>query len=143
MKRLLPEVLVLWSREGDEVFAVTQAVQARQRGKRVKLVGLDNRHLRGSGGVQIMPDLTLSEALPLAPTVSCIILSMEPARLLHYLHDPRLITLLQNAIDHRATLVTQHPSTAAVSAQLAQLLQRDVGKVLQIVGEGDQHLNRG
>ena len=72
MKHVLPLVLVLWGHHCDEITAVTAVVQNRRAGRRAQLVGLDNRNRRGANGVQLVTDLTLSEALAQASAVHSI-----------------------------------------------------------------------
>lgn len=144
MKHVLPLVLVLWGHHCDEITAVTAVVQNRRAGRRTQLVGLDNRNRRGANGVQLVTDLTLSEAVAQASAVHSIILSMDLAGLLRYLDDPRVVTLLQNAIDSGATLVT-HDSASTETLnetsnktrnetinQISRVIQRDIRTLLQI-----------
>ncbi len=140
MKYVLPLVLVLWGHHCDEITAVTAVVQNRRAGRRTQLVGLDNRNRRGANGVQLVTDLTLSEALAQASAVHSIIFSMDLAGLLRYLDDPRVVTLLQNAIDNGATLVTHDiASTETINKtrnetidQISRVIQRDIRSLLQI-----------
>ena len=136
MKYVLPLVLVLWGHHCDEITAVTAVVQNRRAGRRTQLVGLDNRNRRGANGVQLVTDLTLSEAVAQASAVHSIILSMDLAGLLRYLDDPRVVTLLQNAIDNGATLLT-HDSASNETInetinQISHVIQRDIRSLLQI-----------
>lgn len=131
MKPLPALVLVLWGHYSDELVAATSIVKLRQAGVRVKLVGLERRKLRGANGLALLPDLTLGDALPLVQQVRAVIFTMTLAVLLHYLDDPRLVTLLQIACDQGAALILAQAEEEAVVAQLAQFLQRDVASCLQ------------
>lgn len=133
MKHLLPLVLVLWGHHCDEISAVTALVQHRRAGRRAQLVGLDKRNRRGANGVLLVTDLTLSEALVQANHVHSIILPMNLADFVHYLDDPRVVTLLQIAIDNGAALVALEIASSATIAQIAQAIQRDTRDRLQIL----------
>ena len=138
MKPPPPLVLVLWCHFSDELVATTYIVKLREQGIQVKLLGLEGRRLRGAHGLTLLPDFTLDQAWQRVTMVRAIILPFETARLLHYLNDPRLFNLLQQTLDHGATLLLKRNTACEVLAQLAERLERDVGSLQKACEENDQ-----
>ena len=94
--------------------------------------------MRGAHGLTLLPDFTLDQAWQRVTMVRAIILPFETARLLHYLNDPRLFNLLQQTLDHGATLRLKRNTECEVLAQLSERLQRDVGSLQKACEENDQ-----
>lgn len=105
MPRIQPTVLVLWGERCDELVACTFVTVLRRASLRVKLVGVSGRRNRGASGLTLTPDLSLREALPLAPHVVAVVIPCEGGRVKELLADIRMIDFLESAAAGRAHFV--------------------------------------
>ncbi|MEM7531999.1 MAG: DJ-1/PfpI family protein [Chloroflexota bacterium] len=106
MNKHPPDVMVLWGENFDEQMATTFVTQFREAGFHVKLVGLRGRQMTGMRGLALMPDMTLSQALPLASMVRCVVLPCHSPYLTQLDNDPRIQDFFQDANDNEAQVVT-------------------------------------
>ena len=90
----------------DEQMATTFVAQFREAGLRVKIVGLRHKQTSGTYGVALVPDMTLSQALPLASQVRCVVLPCHLPYLTHLENDPRIEDFFQDAGRNDAQFVT-------------------------------------
>ncbi|MEM7538328.1 MAG: hypothetical protein AAF639_39535 [Chloroflexota bacterium] len=100
-----PQVLVLWGANFDEQMAVTWISALRQSGLWVKVVGLRGHRVDGVYGVALIPDMTLSQALPLAKSVQCIVVPCHVPYLYSLDNDPRVRLLLQAASQQQVQII--------------------------------------
>ena len=85
-----------------------------------------------SNGVIVQPDLSLSEALPLASKVRSLILTFDWLTLLHELNDPRLATLLQIACANAALLVAPQPMQVTIANDISVMVGRDISQLVWV-----------
>jgi hypothetical protein len=104
------ENFVLWGHHCDEAAAVIFVTTLREVGLRVKVVGISGRRHAGAHGLTLTPDLTLSQALPLAMRARCVIIPCDFAQLTGFLNDPRLRQFLAGAQTAQATFVVSEAS---------------------------------
>ncbi|MBX3051895.1 MAG: hypothetical protein KF753_10500 [Caldilineaceae bacterium] len=100
--------LVLWGQGCDEVLAVTWVSHLRAQGRRVYLVGVSGRRMRGKFGVGLMCDTGLDQALALAAQAALIVLPCEENALHRFCRDPRFEELLLLAGERGARFLA-HP----------------------------------
>ncbi|MCB0061972.1 MAG: hypothetical protein KDE19_07650 [Caldilineaceae bacterium] len=96
---------VLWGDQCDEVAAVLFVTTLRAAGLRVWVVGVSGRRISGVHGLQLIADLALDEALPLAAQAACVIAPCAPKVLLHFLNDPRLGLFFQTSVQQAVPLL--------------------------------------
>ena len=87
-------VFVLWGERCDEALAVAWVSRLRAEGRRVYLVGVSGRHIRGSYGVAVTPDIGLDEALGLAEQAALVVVPCAEDALHVFHRDPRFDELL-------------------------------------------------
>lgn len=102
MARHAKVVFVLWGSGCDEWAAVTFVIRLRATGIAVKLVGVSGRQVRGAHGLALIPDYTLSQAIPLAHQAACVVIPCPTGRLVRFTQDPRLCEFLRQAQSHQA-----------------------------------------
>jgi hypothetical protein len=100
-------VFVLWGNEFDEASATIFVTELRRAGLCVKVVGLTHRRANGIYGLALVPDLTLDEALPLAPYVMGAIIPCKSPRVKQLRDDPRLREFFCQAHAHKARFVIE------------------------------------
>lgn len=98
-------VLVLWGKRCQEVPTAVFVTTLRAAGVQVKLVGLSGQQTEGAYGLALLFDLTLSEALALAHTVTCVIIPCRASLVACFQNDPRLGQLLQTVCSHGARVI--------------------------------------
>ena len=96
---------VLWSQYFHELETVLFVTELREAGFLVKVVGLDARQVTGAHGVSILPDLTLSKALPQASQAKCVIVPCGSSKNRHLKNDPRVSKFMSLAQDNQAKFV--------------------------------------
>ncbi|MCB0097446.1 MAG: hypothetical protein KDE46_17065 [Caldilineaceae bacterium] len=117
-------IFVLWGAQCEEAPAAIFVSELRAAGLRVKVVGLDGIHANGTHGLALLPDITLSQALPLARLASCIILPCAPATLQRMAGDPRLQEFVMLAQAEQALFVVEgavHPQLPEIGLEVANL----------------------
>lgn len=100
-----PYIFVLWGEQCEEATTAIFVSELRAAGLLVKLVGLSGLHAGGIHGLALTPDMTLSQALPLARLASCVVIPCPPSTLHRLAGDPRLQEFLLAAQAHHATLI--------------------------------------
>lgn len=132
-------VFVLWGDRFEEAVATIFITTLREAGLRVKVVGLSQRRIRGVHGLTLVPDLTLEEALPLAPQTTCLIIPCQAACLNRLASDPRLADFIRQAnqatfvvgngspepgglpaLSHRITIYPDQENLVAFAREIAQ-----------------------
>jgi len=106
MGRTRQQVLVLWGQDFDEAPATLFITRLRAAGLPVKLVGVSGRYRRGVHGLALLADLTLDQALRLAPDACCIIVPCDQRPIQRMENDPRVRELLAQANANGALFVT-------------------------------------
>ncbi|MEM7132683.1 MAG: DJ-1/PfpI family protein [Chloroflexota bacterium] len=96
---------ILWGDDFDEESASIFATEFRRIGLRVKIVGVNGPSASGAHGLTIRPDMTLGDALPLAPSSSCIILPCGLGTIRRIQEDPRVLHFLQTAAENCAQFI--------------------------------------
>ena len=114
-------IFVLWGQGFDEIAASIFVGELRRMGKRVKLVGLNQQTTVGQNGLILVPDLALGQALSAAQQVHCLLVPAPLTALQQFSHDPRLVELLQRAVDNQALIVVETPPADAHQGQVNQL----------------------
>ncbi len=100
-------VFILWSDGFDETVATVFVTELREAGLLVKVVGLTLRPTSGARGLALIPDLTLDQALLLAPQATCIIIPTATGRRSKRLNnDPRLRQFFEQASSNQAKFIT-------------------------------------
>lgn len=112
--------LVLWGRYCDDAAAAIFVATLRAAGLRVWLVGISGGRIAGSHGLRIQPDLTPSQALPLADQTCCVVIPCVALLLLRFLNDPTVEALLHRAAAAQATVVISAAPAPNPPAYLAQ-----------------------
>ncbi|MEZ4866686.1 MAG: hypothetical protein R3C14_35530 [Caldilineaceae bacterium] len=103
--------LILWGAAFEEMAAVIFATQLRRQGLPVKIVGLVGPPAMGEHGITVRPDLTLSEAMPMARCAKCVILPCSPATARRIENDPRLPTFFAAAASNHALFILSEIET--------------------------------
>jgi hypothetical protein len=85
----------LWGDQCDEAAAALFVATLRAAGLRVWMVAISGKRIGGVHGLQLVADLALDQALPLADDAICVIAPCPAETLVHFLHDPRLHTFLE------------------------------------------------
>jgi hypothetical protein len=98
-------VFVLWGDEFDEVPATVFVSELREVGLRVKIVGLSSQRMSGAHGLALVPDLTLDQALALAPNTICIIIPFASQGIRRLKNDPRLREFCDQAQANQAKFI--------------------------------------
>lgn len=98
-------IFILWGQRFEEAVAALFVTELRQAGLLVKVVGLDFQHLSGAHGLSLLPDWTLSEALPHAAKAICVIIPCPPSDLFSFTNDPRLPEFFQQARSNQAYFI--------------------------------------
>ena len=88
-------VFVLWSDGFDEKVASIFVTELRDAGLLVKMVGLTTQHTSGFHGLVLVPDLTLDQALPLAPSTLCLIIPSISRWSNRLNNDPRVFRSIE------------------------------------------------
>ncbi len=112
MSKINDYIFVLWGEQFDEIEAATFTALLREAGLRVKVVGLSARRARGTRGLVLAPDMTLSKALPLAGQARCIIIPCAAPRFAELQNDPRLEQFFSDARVNGACFVTRRLNEA-------------------------------
>jgi hypothetical protein len=109
-------VFVLWGNQFDEATATIFVTELREAGLRVKVVGLTPRQINGAHGLALVPDLTLDQALPLAPQAICVILPYASRGIKRLRNDPRIREFFHLAYaSNRAKFVVGQFNQAAIA----------------------------
>lgn len=90
-------VFVLWGEGCDEALAVAWVSHLRAEGRRVYLVGVSGRRVRGRYGVSLHPDVGLDRALELIGRAGLVIVPCQIEAIEALRRDPRLDELLRLA----------------------------------------------
>jgi hypothetical protein len=98
-------IFVLWGQRFEEAVAALFVTELRQAGLLVKVVGLDFQHLSGAHGLSLLPDWTLSEALPHAAKAICVVIPCPASDLVPFTSDPRLPEFFQQASANQAYFI--------------------------------------
>ena len=101
---------ILWGDKFEEETASIFAAELRRVGICVKVIGITGSALKGRYGLSLTPDLTLSQALPLAPEAACVIVPCSMAKLRQLQNDPRVGQFIAGAAANQAQLVIHHDS---------------------------------
>lgn len=102
--------LVLWGEGCDESLAVAWVSRLRREGRRVYLVGVSGRRMRGKYGVELVVDMGLDEALGVVQQVDLVIVPCEEDAVHTFSRDPRSIEFLVLAEQAGAEIV-EHTAT--------------------------------
>lgn len=89
--------LVLWGEGCDEALAVAWVSRLWAEGRRVYLVGVSGRRVRGKFGVELVVDMGLDQALALADQVVLVVLPCDGDAVQAFRRDPRFDGLLARA----------------------------------------------
>lgn len=103
---------VLWADRFDETLAALFVAELRKAGLRVKLVSLAGQPSSGAYGLTLVPDLTLEQALPMAPQASCVVIPCGDAGLKRLKNDPRLQAFLVQTHEAGATFIIHQSGVA-------------------------------
>jgi len=114
--------LVLWGMHCDEAAAAIFVTTLRAAGLRVWLVGISGGRIAGGHGMRIQPDLTPSQALPLADQACCVVIPCVALLLLRFLNDPTVEALLHRATAAQATVIISTAPAPNPPAYLAQAM---------------------
>jgi hypothetical protein len=93
-------VFVIWSEQFEEAIASIFVTELREAGIAVKVVGLSPPNAGGAHGLVLVPDLTLEEALPLAMSVTTVILPCQVRGFRRLVDEPRLTEFLHLVRDN-------------------------------------------
>ena len=105
MPKSKPYVLILWGDNFEETVAAIFVSQLREAGLRVKVVSVNRQQTCGAHGLALVPDLTLTQAMPLAQQTACVIVPCEFRVMQHLKQDPRLREFFDLARSHQAKVV--------------------------------------
>ena len=100
-------ILLLWAAGFDEAAASIFVTELRQAGRQVKVISLTRRQTRGAHGLALVPDLTLSQAFPLLPQTSHLIIPADSLHLHRLANDPSLVDFLEQARGHDISILLQ------------------------------------
>jgi len=109
---------VLWGEHCDEASAVLFVTILRAAGLRVWLVGISGKRISGGHGLQLVADLALDQALPLAPQAAVVIVPCPAETLSRFLYDPRLRTFLEITTSQATPLLLAPSSARTEQSQL-------------------------
>lgn len=109
-------VFVLWGEQCEELTAAVFVSELRGAGLLVKIVGLSGLRAAGTRGMALVPDITLGEALLLAPRAACVILPCASTTLMRLAHDPRLQEFCEQALTNQAQFVVASSGFRILSA---------------------------
>jgi len=101
----VPYSIVLWGASFEESVAVIFVAALRQAGLPVQLIGLIGPRAAGMHGLALSPDITLSEALPLACQTICLLLPCDAIVARRIENDPRVLTFFQEAARNDALFI--------------------------------------
>lgn len=122
-----PYIFVLWAEKFIESIATTFILKLRQKGLRVKVVGLSGRYSKGVCGLTLGVDLTLGEALPIASRANYVIVPCDGVMLHHTEGDPRFREFIHQAsTNHAQVVVAQMPLSDLQRADIFTLAQGNV-----------------
>lgn len=108
--------LVLWGAGFEETAAVIFTTALRRAGLPVKVVGLVGPQAAGIHGLALHPDMTLSEALPLAGQTKCVVIPCSPATAHQMENDPRVPLFFKEAVANKAQFILSEPATITVTS---------------------------
>jgi len=108
-------VFVLWGKRFEEATAAIFVSELRKVGLPVKLVSLNSQEIRGAQGLALVPDLTLGQALSLAPKAICVVIPHPSPDLSQLKNDPRLCDFLAQARANKARFVIRQLNEAVLS----------------------------
>jgi hypothetical protein len=100
-------IFVLWGEKFDELAAAIFTCELRNMGLPVKIIGLTGQCSTGARGVVLCSDMSLSEALSLAPNAVGVVAPCNPTILKRMENDPRLLDFLRQADENQAQFVAQ------------------------------------
>lgn len=98
-------VLILWNDRFDEVATVIFGSALRAAGLGVRVVGLSSGRSCGTHGLHLVPDLMLTDALPLIDQAMLVIIPATGRSLGPLFDDPRLEAFLCQVCESSALLV--------------------------------------
>ena len=110
-------IFVLWGERCEETQAVAWVSRLRSEGRRVYLVAVSGRRVRGLFGIPLEPDIGLDEALGLVAQVDLIVIPCGLESLNVFRRDPRFDELLVLAGQNGAHFLA-HPSAQETVAGL-------------------------
>lgn len=96
---------VLWGEGCDESLAVAWVSRLRAEGRRVYLVGISGRRMRGEYGIRLEVDIRLDEALALAEQADLVIVPCKGSAVQSFHRDPRFHEFLGLAAESGAQVV--------------------------------------
>ena len=97
MSRQPAYIFVLWGSHFDEASAVHAITSLRGKGHCVKVVGIDGSQPKGSHGLGLVTDITLSEAMELAEYAVGVVVPCQEAEWLE--REPRVQEFLEKCGD--------------------------------------------
>lgn len=100
-------ILILWAVGFDEAAASIFVTELRQAGRQVKVISLTRQQTRGAHGLALVPDLTLSQALPLLSQTSHLIIPADSLHLHRLANDPSLVDFLEQVRGHEISILLQ------------------------------------
>ncbi len=110
---------VLWGEQCDETAAVLFVTTLRASGLRVWVVGVSGKRISGVHGLQLVTDLALDQALPLADQAACVVAPCPVETLVHFLRDPRLRSFLEGTTAREIPLLLAQSAYGKAKAQVA------------------------
>lgn len=109
-------IFILWGDSFEEAVAAIFVSELREAGLRVKVVSVSRQQTPGAHGLTLVPDLTLTQAIPLARQTSCVIIPCELRVLQHLKNDPRLREFFSLARTNQARILIGSLSGSEVEA---------------------------
>ncbi|MCB0213075.1 MAG: hypothetical protein KDJ52_27275 [Anaerolineae bacterium] len=120
-------VFVLWSEGFDEKIASIFVTILRDAGLLVKVVGLTMHNTGGAHGLVLVPDLTLDQALPLAPSTLCMIIPSLSRWSNRLNNDPRVQKFIEQAHFNQAIFVVgQQAAISSMKLQQSSLHKENI-----------------
>ena len=118
-------IFVLWGDHFEESALVIFTTTFREAGLHVKVVGLTGLRSTGKYGVGLYADLTLSQALAVAPQTLCVIVPCSAATLKRIENDPRVSDFFQRASANHAQFILPHGEVFEASSLKKLALSRN------------------
>lgn len=100
-----PSILVLWGEKFHEWMVTNVVIRLRQKGVRVKIVGIQGSTASGINGLTIEADLPLGQAQRWFNDATHVVIPCDKAELKRLEYDPRLKEYLANAANHGSQVV--------------------------------------
>jgi hypothetical protein len=130
-------VFVLWGQHCDEAAASIFITELRKTGLLVKLVGVSGQRSAGAHGLTLVPDLMLSEAVPLARQAIGVVIPCASTHLRRFANDPRLGDLLTQSQAQQARLVVREDLDPVTLLALGLSVVHEEAVAIELYPEGE------